>query len=178
MAFRQQPGTQNGFSITMDKVQLDALQSMLKKLPGNIGVNALRAAMKTALKTTENRSAALLGEFSRVDTGRLRRNVKARMRRTSRYGKGFVKGTVGVKSGKSRKDPNGAFYAPFIEFGHKITTRHKAFSGKSVAAAPFLSEGLRKTTRINVLEFATNVRAEIDKRVKRLPKSKLKGLDL
>lgn len=156
----------------IDRVQFERVMAVMRRLPENIGRNALSAAMRTSVRTVENRSKGLLGEYGRIRTGRLRDLVKGKVKNTRRYGSSFHKGTVGVPAGRSKADRNGAYYAPFVEFGHKVITKNFKDTGATVAAAPFLSEGLHKTQRVIIYEFTGNIKHELEKRIARLPKAK------
>lgn len=164
--------TKNNLGMEIDKAAWDAVKKELKEIPLHIAKNALRAAIKNSAERTRSKSAALLAMGGAVDTGRLREAIKAKVK-SNRYGNNFFKATVGVAKGKKRDDKGGAYYAGFVEFGHAIVGKDFSVHG-SIPAIPFLRNGLQETSADNVKEFASKVKAEIDKRMKRLPKARKK----
>lgn len=167
-----------GFAIEADPTQLREIKELLENLPENIRKNAMNGAMKRSAKRVQDRAKAILEAATGVDsTGRLARNIIIK-KKDGKYKGKFFKRTVGVPRGKSRKDPDGAFYAHFVEYGHRIVGPTKKDTGKKVPAVHFLLKGLEQTNPINVADFQRVVREEVDKRVKRIPKAKRAALGL
>jgi len=99
---------------------LKELQKALTQLPKELVSNnggpvktALMAATLPVMRTAQN---TVPDRDDVINTGRLSRAV--RRRRATKTRKGTEAVQVYVRKGKSREDETGAWYAPFVEFGH------------------------------------------------------------
>jgi hypothetical protein len=95
------------------------LQEALLKLPKELVANgggpvktALMAATKPVLDTAKS---TIPNRDEIPNKGQLARAIGRR--RSTKSGHGTEGIQVFIRKGKSRKDPSGAYYAPFVEFG-------------------------------------------------------------
>lgn len=132
----------------------DELVKELRDLPDNVKVNGIRKVLKNSAIQVRDRAKALV----RTDTGKLQSLIQEKRPRTK--SKNFFKHTIGVPKGEAikgqknsgRKDPKGAFYAPFIEFG---TSR--------IPEKSYLRQALEEKTPGTVGGIVDNVRTEVNK---------------
>lgn len=165
------------FDMELDPLQTKALLDFFRKLPYNIQKNAFKAATKRAAERARDKSEQILELLDKVDTGRLVEALKVK-NRGQKYGGNFQKFTVGVSLGKSRKDKAGAYYAPFIEYGHRVVTRSGVDTGKKIEPTHFLYYGLRDTSKKSIQDFQAVLMMELEKRARRLPKAKRQSLGI
>lgn len=107
-------------SLNVDKKELAEIINTLNEIGAEVGQKAFASAMNKASKDIK---AALITEMDATvqePTGRLARAL--RVRSVSKYRPIFWKNTIGFKTGKSRKDLSGAYYAHMVEYGHRIFT--------------------------------------------------------
>jgi HK97 gp10 family phage protein len=148
--------TKNMFSMELEG--LDELLQELKDLPENVKANAVRNNVQRGAKKVED----IAKRLALQDSGKLASLIKAKRRRT-RF-PNFFKSTVGVPKGTAikgvkhsgRKDPKGAFYAGFVEFG---TVKQ--------APQPFLRPALEQKSPEIVSDFTGDLRKEINAAAKR-----------
>lgn len=117
----------------------------LKNLPDNVKRNGINNVLNKDSKVIEARAKSLV----RADTGKLQSLIKAKKRRTR--SNNFFKYTIGVPRGSDRKDPKGAFYSPFIEFG---TSR--------IPEKSYLRASLEETAPGTTASIISNVKKEIN----------------
>lgn len=159
----------DSFGISFDKQSLLDIRRLFKELPDEIGIKAMRSAVRRSAKRVQSEAKSILLSDGRVDTQRLIENVKVKVKRQGKYGNNFFKATIGVEQGRKRNDPRGAYYAGFIEFGHAIVGKDFSIHGFQ-PATPFLRDGLARTTNENVRDFSTSVKMQLEKATKRLAK--------
>jgi HK97 gp10 family phage protein len=125
----------------------------------------MRNVVQASAKKVEGASKAA----AKYDTGKLHDLIKAKRRRAT---KTFFKSTVGVSRGErvkgvkhaGRNDPNGAYYAGFVEFG---TSKQP---GKSFLRAP-----LEQLTPTLINDFEDSLNKEIEKALARFNKKRAAG---
>lgn len=100
------------------------LRELGDKLQKKVMRQAFNEAASQLLNDAKSRAPA--------DTGRLRNALKMR-RATIR--RGSVRSGIYADLGEKREDTNGAYYAPFVEFG---STRQTEGGVTTVAAQPFI----------------------------------------
>ena len=120
----------------------------LRELGDKIAKKVLRKALDEGAKQLQASASAM----APVDTGRLSAAISWQRLRAR---KGSVGASVFVKKGASRDDPSGAYYAPFVEFGHSQAT---AEGTKIVPARPFI----RGAFDANADRIANEITAQIN----------------
>jgi len=153
---------------TFELVGWDELVDELRLLPDNVKKNGINNVLKKESKAVETRAKQLV----RKETGRLESFIAAKKRRMR--GNAFVKYTVGVLKGerpqpkrkrflgrlvknpKFGKQQEGAFYAPFIEFG---TSR--------IPEKSYLRKALEEVSPNTISGIVSNVKNEINASLKR-----------
>ena len=128
---------EKAFEIRGVKQLRSALMSLKKRISNQIvkaALNPLSAEMVARAKAN-----APVGK-----TGRLRNAIKTR-NRFVRRGAVYAADAL-VDAGSSRTDSNGAFYAHFVEFGHKTRSAGIIFGSSGfVAPRPFWSPAFNST---------------------------------
>lgn len=136
---------------------LAELRKQLLSLGGEIASKnggPVRSALSKGARKIRNLARTIAGGSS--DTGRLQGAIFA-SRDKNPGSAGLTESyAVGVKSGKSRQDPKGAYYWRFIEFG---TVKQ--------AAQPFLRPAFEQGKQGFVEEFTGDLREAIARAVKK-----------
>lgn len=159
-----------GFSVELDPKQFNELRGLMEDLPRNVRKNAMNAATRKGAQRILERAQTILRESGAVDSGRLISSLKVR-KRDGKYGDSFFKRTIGVSLGKKRGDLSGAYYALFVEYGHRVVTPGGRYAGKNVPAVHFLRGALEETYRRNVHEFSVMIQREFESRARKLSKA-------
>lgn len=140
---------------------LSELRNTLLSLGGEIASKnggPVRSAL--AKGTRRVRDLARVNASGSSDTGRLQSAIFSR-RDKNPAAEGLTESyIVGVKRGKDRKDPRGAFYWSFVEFG-TVKQRPK----------PFLRPAFDQSTKSFTDEFTTDLSKAIASAVKRARKN-------
>lgn len=149
-----------------------------KKLAPEVGQNAFNAAIRSGAKKIEARvkanintmSSTMQGDtvYHRKRTGRLIKSIK--IKHVRKYNPYFWKAFIYSDPGKTRNDPEGAFYAHFVEFGHRLFMNGKD-TGRMIPPRPFLKRGLEQSEGEVIAMFSQEASAALEKAWKRLPKA-------
>jgi len=145
-------------SIQFEILGFQELLEDMKHLPDNVKQNGVNTTFRKESKAIKDLAQSLV----RKETGRLSDSIQSKKRRTK--SKNFFKYTIGAKLGENRKDKDGAFYAPFIEFK---TSR--------IPEKSYLREALSQRTNSTVNEITKNLKIELEKAVVRANKKAAKG---
>lgn len=157
---------------------LEELISEIKELPKNIGLNALRSAVRASAVRVKKRAQQNTDLMFIDPTGRLKKAIKAKGRKGYLARRGFFLASAYVPIGETRGDVGGAYYAHMVEYGHRLVRARSnkkkgygvAINGNygSVAPKPFLRNALRQEAPSILNEFSSNIRAEVEKRISKL----------
>lgn len=119
----------------------------LFKFSDKLGDRVTKLALRNAANFMKKRMKLAAPKI----TGRLRRAIVVRASKlNTRRKRGVIGVYITVKAGKTRRDNNGAYYAGFVEHGHK------AGSGK-VAGSNFVRNTFNKTKRTAVRLMVENI---------------------
>ena len=135
----------------------------LKDLPRKVALKILRPALRAGAKVihTKTVAAAPVGGRKWLDKrgrdktgGLLKSSLKVRARKRSRNSVGYRsvtdRATFAARTGDAEKS-NDVFYAPFVEFGHKIGARPKSGgrSGLRSKSGRFMRDPLVTTPTVD-----------------------------
>lgn len=114
------------FSVT----GVDDVKRKLQQFPPKIAEKVLRQALRQGA----NHMLKQIRANAPVKTGRLKKAIKVKNSRINRLNKNGVVGVyININLGKSRKDPSGAWYGPFVDRGYNH--RSKLLTGSQAVAA-------------------------------------------
>lgn len=144
-------------TIEVDSASLKSVLDLCATVPSQIGKKVLKKFTKEGAELVAIRARQILG--GHVDTGRLKNAITARSvtSATKKYGDLFHKAVAGAKLGRKRTDTSGAYYAPFIEFGHEFVGRAGSHHGY-FQPVYFLKKALENSARAitnNIINGAT-----------------------
>lgn len=136
------------------RLPADVSKKLLRKSVGTAAGNAKRDAQAAAPRRTGTLHRAALVKFDRQQSNA----TQAVFLVTFRKGKKLQKGAAIGKSGKVRRASADAFYASWVEFGHKIVPRSKrvARKGKLRNAATVRARRSAATGFVAGRRFLTN----------------------
>ena len=140
---------------------LNAMEQIKDELKGD----PLRASLRKGLTPIVDQAKA----NAPVDEGRLRDAIKTRPLPADDIPSGFSDGQELFVLSSRKKDPDApdnAWYWHFVEFDSKTK------SGRVVPAKPFLAPAFDSKRREAVQAFITEMRAQLEKNVKRINKAK------
>jgi len=99
---------------------LDKTQAALKQLPDKLAERLVRLSLRQGA----NLMARYVRAAAPVKTGRLKKAIRVGNSKINTLRKnGQVGVYVTIKKGRSRKDPKGAYYAPWVENGYDRGSR-------------------------------------------------------
>ena len=138
------------------KELMKALEDLGSEVAGKHVAPALRMGTKPVLQTAQNDAPVSDHEDTpEFPPGRLRRAL--RIKKMTRPTKSSETYFVEIKPGKTRDDPDGAWYGHFVELG---TVK--------MAARPFLRNALEKNRRHSIEVFKREIAKRIEKEAKRI----------
>lgn len=148
-------------------VRIEGLQQMrdalMRKIPlemqGKVLQRALAAGGRVVVAAARQKAPRKTGRMAKaVFSGRDKRNSVPT----------FESRSVGVRRGKKRNDPNGAYYWKFVEFGHKTRLGSKKHGPpKMVKARPFLRPAFDESGRQAAEAIKERLGVEIEKAAKK-----------
>lgn len=187
---------ENQFNMAFDANQWKQLEEVLKALPGNVGQNAMVAALKSGgeriKKTAQNILASERKLPPRTRAGRsgiakkiatesgisgslLSKSIKVHA--IKKYQPNFFKVMVGVKINRSGTRKTEAYYAHMIEFGHRIVTPDGRDTGRRYPAMGYMTKAFSMNLARNEYELFDSIVDELEKRWKRIPNKSRPQLD-
>lgn len=175
----------NFIGVEIDSTQFKSLIQLCNKMGAEVGQKAFRKAMKSgsekiqAQVQSEIPEGALEQAFfeptesdwkfkAKKRSGRLKRSIK--IKTTTKYQPFFWKSQVVSNPGSSREDPNGAYYAFMVEYGHRIFfpvwnhLKNKWVAedtGKKMPANPFMERAAKAAEPKIRAEFESEVKSTL-----------------
>lgn len=104
-------------------------------------------------------------------TGRLIRSM--RIRNVTKYRPYFWKAAIGSYRGKTKDDPNGAYYAHMVEYGHKVIINKRNYG--DCPPRPFIKAGLDAVQGKIIAQFQSEAKRVLEAAWKRQARAAIRA---